>query len=167
MTAHDLKPCPFCGGEARIETVNHDYGVSYSVGCFGSGRCGANFTLFDHRNDAIATWNRRDIVAAPIEGEWRTISASDVDWRTGVDRYSRKPRALYQLCSVDHNGEWAGLTLGQIADMGEYNWIRAPGVGKLAVTIIKSVIDMAAEGKRVTRGPFPEPYIPTCERGEP
>jgi len=106
-------------------------------------------------------------LAAPIEGEWRTISASDVDWRTGVDRYSRKPRALYQLCSVDHNGEWAGLTLGQIADMGEYNWIRAPGVGKLAVTIIKSVIDMAAEGKRVTRGPFPEPYIPTCERGEP
>lgn len=59
MTAHDLKPCPFCGGEARIETVNHDYGVTYSVGCFGSGRCGASFTLFDHRNDAIATWNRR------------------------------------------------------------------------------------------------------------
>ena len=102
-----------------------------------------------------------------MEGNWRTIPASDIDWRVGVDRYGRKPRALYQLCSADHNGEWADLALGQIADMGEYNWIRAPGVGKLAVKIIKSVIDMAAEGKHVKRGPFPEPYIPTCERNEP
>lgn len=61
VTPAGLKPCPFCGGEARIETVNHDYGVIYSVGCFGSGRCGAGFTVFDHRNYAIATWNRRTL----------------------------------------------------------------------------------------------------------
>lgn len=98
---------------------------------------------------------------------WRDIPASDVEWRIGTDRGRPTPRAIYRLCARGHDGEWADITLGQLADMGEYSWLRTPGIGGLSVTIIKAVIDMAAEGKHVTRGPFPAPYIPTCERGEP
>lgn len=97
---------------------------------------------------------------------WREIRACDIEWNVGIMGGGRKPQALHWLCARDC-GEWSHLTLGQIADMGEYNWVRTPGVGSVMVTVIKSVIDMAAEGKRVTRGPFPEPYIPTCERSDP
>lgn len=56
----ELKPCPFCGGEARVDDdlCHSDMSKTfYSVICK---KCGArttnNFTL---KEDAIEQWNRR------------------------------------------------------------------------------------------------------------
>lgn len=100
-------------------------------------------------------------------GKWRGIPARDVEWRIGTDRGRPTARNLYRLCSDRHSGEWADLTLGQLADMGEINWLRTPTIGPHTVEVIKSVIDMAAEGKCVLRNPDPQPYVPTCERAKP
>lgn len=52
-----LKPCPFCGGEAR--TIEYEYvGVSntYGVKC----KCGAQgFQFYEDIGKAIEAWNRR------------------------------------------------------------------------------------------------------------
>lgn len=49
----DLKPCPFCGGEARMESV--DLGVFW-VECK---NCYAETICADTEDEAAAAWNRR------------------------------------------------------------------------------------------------------------
>lgn len=50
----ELKPCPFCGGEA---TLWHDYGVDrpWNILC----RCGGRVGYFVTKKEAIEAWNRR------------------------------------------------------------------------------------------------------------
>ena len=67
MNMNELKPCPFCGGEAEVirSTRSMCY-EEYRVGC---GKCGAmvkNFSnplwkvsYFDTEAEAIEAWNRR------------------------------------------------------------------------------------------------------------
>lgn len=51
----DLKPCPFCGGEAILESNKLRYGTIYSAYCQ---KCGAETTGFSE-HEAVAAWNRR------------------------------------------------------------------------------------------------------------
>lgn len=52
----NLKPCPFCGGEASVK----DYlKGKYAVGC-DIGGCLASLFPYDTIEEAIAAWNRRD-----------------------------------------------------------------------------------------------------------
>ena len=62
----ELKPCPFCGGEAKIYATttgpfpNHAKHYCYCEKCFASGQSFSDFTndgssVFD----AIEAWNRR------------------------------------------------------------------------------------------------------------
>ena len=65
MSGPELKPCPFCGGEARlfIGMVAFD---DYEVQCAKCGFSGPNFGASDEpdaRDDAINHWNTR----APVE----------------------------------------------------------------------------------------------------
>ena len=65
MSGLELKPCPFCGGEARlfIGMVAFD---DYEVQCAKCGFSGPNFGASDEpdaRDDAINHWNTR----APVE----------------------------------------------------------------------------------------------------
>lgn len=56
MSETKLKPCPFCGGEAKIAT--HDWGYSvkdYLVYC----SCGCELKKFMSKEDAINDWNTR------------------------------------------------------------------------------------------------------------
>ena len=54
-----LKPCPFCGGEAKCINTrivdNHD-NPFWWVLC---NECDANTGMYVNRVDAIKTWNRR------------------------------------------------------------------------------------------------------------
>lgn len=53
----DLKPCPFCGGEARLALVSYPGGDRYRVHCTD---CGATTwpRIIDGKA-AIRAWNRR------------------------------------------------------------------------------------------------------------
>lgn len=52
----ELKPCPFCGGEARIVEV----GAAHVVGCT---NCAEKYWRYGGRSDAIEFWNRRVCVS--------------------------------------------------------------------------------------------------------
>lgn len=57
-----LKPCPFCGGEAKTK---HFYNTS-SIVC---ADCGSSTALFRDTDTAIAVWNRRAALSRHGEGE--------------------------------------------------------------------------------------------------
>lgn len=52
----ELKPCPFCGSEAHIQTFH----FRYRVGCGTTGCIAGRFNrAFDTPEEAAAAWNRR------------------------------------------------------------------------------------------------------------
>jgi Lar family restriction alleviation protein len=55
INTNELKPCPFCGGEAREDETILKHGTTYSVYC---DDCGAEITRFNIK-EAIEAWNRR------------------------------------------------------------------------------------------------------------
>ena len=56
----NLKPCPFCGGEAQTTLRNiGDSGEDFwSVECFDP-ECGCDFCLYTTEAEAIEAWNTR------------------------------------------------------------------------------------------------------------
>lgn len=57
MKKVELKPCPFCGNEAKIDINVALQG--YRVACTRILSCGAKFEWFDKEKEAIEAWNRR------------------------------------------------------------------------------------------------------------
>lgn len=49
----ELKPCPFCGGEADVDIGNFGGMVCYCKQCFSQGK------QCKTEEEAIETWNRR------------------------------------------------------------------------------------------------------------
>ena len=107
---------------------------------------------------------------------WREIPLCEIDWRR-VIRRGHVAGKLTWLCypeksdtarGIAHRGEWAGMTLGELANMGERWWQRFPGIGEVATDCIKDVIDRAAEGEDLrfpsAETPAPDAYVPACER---
>ena len=73
--SYGLKPCPFCGGEARI--IAKPYEPKVCVGCDDDtclGFSGLGW-LYDSEKEATEAWNRRAErtcrMGAPIDGEYR------------------------------------------------------------------------------------------------
>ena len=67
MSGSELLPCPFCGGEARLEMSTNIFGErTYRVYCTG-GICGARIGLRDSREDAVNAWNLRVPICPPLE----------------------------------------------------------------------------------------------------
>ena len=58
MPANELKPCPFCGGGARVIDSSYQ-GSAIHVSC----RCGAQMfggrRHFGRESEAVEAWNRR------------------------------------------------------------------------------------------------------------
>lgn len=106
--------------------------------------------------------------------DWRSIPCRVVDWYAcGVSR--RASHKVHRLCLPERvtpnwrtpAGPWAALTLGTLADMGEREWRTTAeyGIGDKAMEVIKATIDLAAEGKSITKPPkAPDAYVPKCER---
>ena len=60
----DLKPCPFCGGEARLysrenPTAFYENDTEFSVSCKEWRNCRASVGWFDNEQDAVKAWSRR------------------------------------------------------------------------------------------------------------
>ena len=53
MAEVKLKPCPFCGGEAKTQSYYHDYAV-YCRKCEAATR-----RFYPTKQEAIEAWNRR------------------------------------------------------------------------------------------------------------
>lgn len=49
----ELKPCPFCGGEAKL---TEPYMNIYVISC---GNCGVGSAIYTNSEQAIEAWNRR------------------------------------------------------------------------------------------------------------
>lgn len=56
MAQDELKPCPFCGGEAYI---SDDSDAMYMVHCY---ECKAELGYFKSGDEAVKKWNRRVII---------------------------------------------------------------------------------------------------------
>ncbi len=64
MTTPELKPCPFCGGEALA--IQSWEGDAHDVGCF-NGECIVEpHTWAETKDEAIAAWNTRAVDPAAI-----------------------------------------------------------------------------------------------------
>lgn len=61
---NELKPCPFCGGEAEL--IEHTYGA-YKDATVACKQCGIRSTLFSNDLEAVMFWNRR---AESKSGRW-------------------------------------------------------------------------------------------------
>lgn len=56
----ELKPCPFCGGEAHVKEVVSACETLYTVGCSNPECMGyETWLLKPTKEEAIAAWNRR------------------------------------------------------------------------------------------------------------
>ena len=56
---NELKPCPFCGGEAEIIKTNQCMAKYYSVVCKNKSCRGRGAKPISSKHHAIAAWNRR------------------------------------------------------------------------------------------------------------
>ena len=62
--ADTLKPCPFCGADARLEQDEDHHGKYYSLGCLSS-KCPAYWFIYTAQpedtpvSEAIKQWNTR------------------------------------------------------------------------------------------------------------
>ena len=59
----ELKPCPFCGGEALLQTLSNIYDNYYKICCTGendSDCAGLGLdNYYETEQDAVAAWNKR------------------------------------------------------------------------------------------------------------
>lgn len=126
MSAPELKPCPFCGGEARYQ-IDHTTEERNSVWC---GKC--DFGMFDpdDTGSVVTAWNTRaDLApAAPkvkaLEWKWqrdprdmseaRTTIGSWTIWEIDGSGYCHGPN--------DTSGKWCkgGLDGAKAAAQADY-----------------------------------------------
>jgi len=77
----ELKPCPFCGGEAAIRKCKDVEFLVHNADCYMimCGRCGVGTSYEPTETDAAAVWNRRtedsDLAKAKSEGRLVVLPA--------------------------------------------------------------------------------------------
>ena len=70
----DLKPCPFCGGKARLNEYK-DGEVWYEVWC---DECAVRTEQYETVDEAVKVWNRRTeriarVVHSDVFGDWKNM----------------------------------------------------------------------------------------------
>lgn len=60
---HDLKPCPFCGGDATLE---QNFELAWQIWCANENCTVLSETAIGSELDSIAAWNRRADDCRPL-----------------------------------------------------------------------------------------------------
>ena len=102
--SNTLLPCPFCGGEAILESNKLRYGTIYSAYCQ---KCGAEIIGFSEQ-EAISTWNRR---AHPERCEIAEY-AEGCDECGFCAKSENKPLTLDELHEIDNELLYFHCTVG-------------------------------------------------------
>lgn len=103
MSDTKLKPCPFCGGEAKLRKLNKDRG--YFVLC---SKCGCRTPYFryryapidDLREDAIDTWNTRKPIDRIVEKLEEEIEKASEEYWTDYDERQITISTLYGAIDI-------------------------------------------------------------------
>ena len=70
MRDNELKPCPFCGGEAELRIQNHiPKGYDYTPRCKDKSCCGRLTKKYGTKSIAVYMWNRRKNTIPAGNGE--------------------------------------------------------------------------------------------------
>ena len=59
MADLELKPCPFCGGEAKLKCFAGTHIPFYRINC---SECGCNQETSIHKESVINSWNTRKVI---------------------------------------------------------------------------------------------------------
>jgi Lar family restriction alleviation protein len=61
MGEEELKPCPFCGKAAKVETITDIFHHTTFMAVCGNDSCGCHPMTepFEKSSEAVAAWNRR------------------------------------------------------------------------------------------------------------
>jgi Lar family restriction alleviation protein len=81
----ELKPCPFCGGEAKRFTIGNDEPNNAGGDCIGCGQCGASSHVeFGRKENLVSCWNTRP------ESESVTVMREALKWIAEVQQGTAK-----------------------------------------------------------------------------
>ena len=80
----ELKPCPFCGGEARIYMNDSDLdNILYYCICTNDNGCGVLPITLDHysKEEAAAAWNTRHVETCRMKDTYSGFVCSSCGFR--------------------------------------------------------------------------------------
>lgn len=90
--ASGLKPCPFCGGEARIVyMISSRFGRSFSVEC---PNCNLAVMPNPSNEDAVEAWNRRYVDTDSLLALAAQFECGSGVWLTGREVADRIREAV-------------------------------------------------------------------------
>ena len=99
---NELKPCPFCGGEAKL----HKKGNKFYVEC--DGDCWTQTSKYSYQEDAIKAWNdleRRKEENAPTVDAVEVVRCKDCKYYFQDEIYGeicRHPELDFEIECYDH-----------------------------------------------------------------
>lgn len=100
----DLKPCPFCGGEA--ERIDIGDGENAGGSCVSCTVCQASSNVeFEFKENFISNWNRRaPAEARAVYPEWRPIETAPKDFTPIIGLTPRGIRQWFRWVNDRHCG---------------------------------------------------------------
>lgn len=100
----ELKPCPFCGGEAHLRQY-YDYEDKISY-CYVYCNCGARTSVYMRKHNAIRVWNKRS-------NSWNTGTPTDEgDYLLIIKAPKGVPH--YFANQLNSKGKWRYVYRGNI-----------------------------------------------------
>lgn len=97
-----LRPCPFCGGEAKFQTIGDELRILGVVKC---AECGARMEFRGDKDavscEAVSAWNRRVGIAPITHEHWIKVQFADSKTLIGEGKLCLSDGFLCGHCGHD------------------------------------------------------------------